>query len=128
MSIPDDLKYSREHEWVRVEQNVVRLGITFHAQDQLGDVVYLELPSKGDKIDKDEPFGVVESTKAVSDIYAPITGAVVEVNEALLEEPAPINTAPYEDGWLLRVELEDTKDLEQLMTAQEYADYLKEEA
>lgn len=130
MSIPDDLRYSREHEWVRLDDDgkTAAIGITFHAQDQLGDVVYLELPEAGGRVDKDEPFGVVESTKAVSDIFAPLSGKVLEINSALLEEPGPINASPYEDGWLIKIEVEDPKELEDLMESSEYEQYLKEEA
>ena len=129
MSIPVDLKYSREHEWIRVEDdNATVIGITFHAQDQLGDVVYLELPDKGARVDKDEPFGVIESTKAVSDIFSPISGKILDVNTGLFDEPAPINREPYDGGWLLKVKLEDPKDLEDLMDSTEYQDFLTSEA
>jgi glycine cleavage system H protein len=128
MAIPKDLKYSREHEWVRVEGDTAVIGISDHAQEALGEIVYLELPAKGEKIDREEAFGVVESTKAVSDIYAPITGSIVEVNSELIKEPQRINSDPYEDGWLVKVKIEDKKDLEQLMSAKEYAEFLEEEA
>lgn len=127
MNIPEELKYSREHEWVRVDGETAIIGITDHAQEQLGDVVFLELPDSG-RVDKDEPFGVVESTKAASDIFSPIGGDILEVNTALIEEPAPINSSPYEDGWLLKIKLEDPKDLDDLMTADEYEQYLNEES
>lgn len=127
MNNPDDLKYSREHEWVRVEDKTAVIGVSFHAQEQLGDVVYMEIPSPGDRVEKNEPFGVIESTKAVSDIFSPISGKVLEANTALLDEPRPINVSPYEDGWLLKVELEDEKDLKDLMSASEYEAYLQEE-
>ena len=127
MAIPKDLKYSREHEWVRVEGEVAVIGITDHAQEQLGEIVYLELPQKGEHIDREEALGVVESTKAVSDIYAPLSGEVMEVNSELVAEPGRINKDPYEDGWLVKVKIEDKKDFESLFSAKEYADFLKEE-
>lgn len=128
MAIPKDLKYSREHEWVRVEGDVAYIGITDHAQEQLGEIVYLELPSKGEKLDKEEAFGVVESTKAVSDIYAPLTGEVLEINSELVGEPQRINKDPYEDGWLVKIRIADKKEMEELLSAAEYSDFLKEEA
>ena len=128
MAIPKDLKYSREHEWVRVEGDHAVIGITDHAQESLGEIVYLELPSKGEKLDKEEAFGVVESTKAVSDIYAPLTGEVVEINSELVSEPQRINKDPYEDGWLVKIKIADKKEMEELLSATEYGDFLKEEA
>lgn len=125
--IPEKLKYSKEHEWVRVEGDLVVIGITDHAQEKLGEIVYLELPAKGEKIDKEEAFGVVESTKAVSDIYAPVTGEIVEVNTGLVTTPERINKDPYEDGWLVKVKVADKKDLDGLLSEKEYADFLKEE-
>ena len=128
MAIPKDLMYSREHEWVRIEGDHAVIGITDHAQEALGEIVYLELPAKGEKISKEDAFGVVESTKAVSDIYAPITGPIVEVNSELITTPERINKDPYEDGWLVKIKIEDPKELKELYDAKEYADYLKEEA
>lgn len=125
--IPEKLKYSKEHEWVKVEGDLVVIGITDHAQEKLGEIVYLELPAKGEKIDKEEAFGVVESTKAVSDIYAPITGEIVEVNSSLITAPERINKDPYEDGWLVKVKVTDKKDLDGLLNEKEYADFLKDE-
>jgi glycine cleavage system H protein len=101
MNVPDDLKYTREHEWARVKGSRVTVGITDFAQDQLGDVVFVELPSVGDEVKKGEAFGVVESTKAVSDLFAPVSGKVVEVNDPLVDAPETINEEPYEDGWLV---------------------------
>src|SRR5271168_4466457 len=109
MEIPQGLKYSKEHEWVATD------GITDHAQDQLGEIVYIELPAVGDKVSKDDPFGVVESVKAVSDIYAPVTGTVIEVNEDLPESPETVNEDPYGDGWLIKVKIADMTDLDDLM-------------
>lgn len=125
--IPKELRYSREHEWVRMEGDLAVIGITDHAQEKLGEIVYLELPAKGERIDKEEAFGVVESTKAVSDIYAPVTGEIVEVNSGLVSGPERINKDPYEDGWLVKVKVEDAKDLDGLFSEKEYAEFLKEE-
>jgi glycine cleavage system H protein len=127
MEIPQGLKYSKEHEWVATEDNVATIGITDHAQDQLGEIVYIELPAVGDKVSKDDPFGVVESVKAVSDIYAPVTGVVIEINEDLPESPETVNEDPYGDGWLIKVKITDVTDLEDLMDADEYTELLARE-
>ncbi len=127
MEIPQGLKYSKEHEWVATEDSVATIGISDHAQDQLGEIVYIELPAVGDKISKDDPFGVVESVKAVSDIYAPVTGTVIEINEDLPESPETVNEDPYGDGWLIKVKITDMSDLEDLMDADEYAELLARE-
>ena len=128
MNVPDDLKYTREHEWCRVEGNRAAVGITDHAQDQLGDIVYLELPDAGDAVRKGEAFGVVESTKAVSDIFAPVSGKVVEVNDPLSEAPEAINEDPYEEGWLIRVEISDPAELGDLLDAAGYRKFVEDEA
>src|ERR1700730_1810789 len=127
MEVPPGLKYSKEHEWVATEESVATIGITDHAQDQLGEIVYLELPSVGEKISKDDPFGVVESVKAVSDIYAPVSGTVIEINEDLPESPGIVNEDPYGDGWLIKVKIADMSDLEDLMDADEYTELLARE-
>jgi glycine cleavage system H protein len=127
MEIPQGLKYSKEHEWVATEDTVATIGITDHAQDQLGEIVYIELPAVGDKVSKDDPFGVVESVKAVSDIYAPVTGTVIEINEDLPESPETVNEDPYGDGWLIKVKITDMSDLEDLMDADEYTELLARE-
>jgi len=128
MEFPEDLKYTREHEWVSVDGTVATIGITDHAQHELGDVVFVELPAIGDRIEKSEAFGVVESTKAVSDIYAPVSGEVVEVNDDLPDNPELINEDPYGDGWIVKVTLGDKADLEDLLSAEEYRAYLEEES
>jgi len=127
MEVPPGLKYSKEHEWVIADEAVATIGITDHAQDQLGEIVYLELPAVGEKISKDDPFGVVESVKAVSDIYAPVSGTVVEINEGLPESPEVINEDPYGDGWLIKVRISDPSELEDLMDAEEYEDMVASE-
>jgi len=127
MEAPAGLKYSKEHEWVATEDEVATVGITDHAQEQLGEIVFIELPAVGDKVSKDDPFGVVESVKAVSDIYAPVSGTVVAVNEDLPESPETVNEDPYGDGWLIKVKLSDTADLDDLMDSEEYAEMIENE-
>ena len=121
MEFPEGLKYSKEHEWVLIEGTSATIGITEYAQEELGDIVFVELPEVGEKIVKDDPFGAVESVKAVSDIYAPVSGEVMETNEILPDNPETINDDPYGDGWMVRVELSDVDDLKDLMDADEYA-------
>ncbi|MEK6601309.1 MAG: glycine cleavage system protein GcvH [Candidatus Binatota bacterium] len=127
MELPEGIKYSKEHEWVLVEDHVAIIGITEYAQQELGDIVYVELPEIGEKIVKDDPFGAVESVKAVSDIYAPVSGTVIEVNDALPDSPETINDDPYGDGWMIKVEMSDKDDLKDLMSAEEYAEYLDQQ-
>ena len=127
MEIPQGLKYSKEHEWVTAEDSVATIGITDHAQSQLGEIVYIELPAVGEKVSKDDPFGVIESVKAVSDIYAPVSGTVVEVNEDLPESPEVVNEDCYGDGWLIKVKMNDMSDLDDLMDHEEYAEMIARE-
>jgi glycine cleavage system H protein len=127
MEFPEELKYSKEHEWVLVEGHVATVGITEYAQQELGEIVYVELPETGEKIVKDDPFGAVESVKAVSDIYAPISGTVLEINDTLPENPETINEDPYGDGWIIKVEMTDMDDLKDLMSADEYAEYVEQQ-
>jgi glycine cleavage system H protein len=127
MDFPEELKYTEEHEWALLEGDLVSIGITDFAQDQLGDVVFVELPNVGDRVEVGKTFGVVESTKAVSDIYAPIDGLIVEVNAELPDAPEIINTSPYEDGWLIRIKPDDPSDLEDLMDASAYQEFIEEE-
>jgi len=125
--IKSELKYSKDHEWVAVEGNKVKIGITDHAQEALGDVVFVELPEEGDEVTADESFGTVESVKAVSDIFSPVSGKVVEINEALLDAPETINSDAYGAGWMIVVELDDASELDGLLSAEEYEAFLKEE-
>ena len=127
MEAPPGLKYSKEHEWVAAEETAATIGITDHAQEQLGEIVYIELPSIGEKVSKDDPFGVVESVKAVSDIYAPVSGTVLEVNEDLAESPEVINEDPYGDGWLIKVRVSDPADLDDLLDNEEYEQMIARE-
>lgn len=126
MNIPEDLKYTEQHEWVRVEENRATIGITDFAQKELGDIVYVEAPEVDGEVEKSDAIGVVESTKAVSDIYAPVSGTIVEVNEELEDAPETINEDPYERGWICTIELSDPSELEGLMDAKEYEKLLKE--
>lgn len=120
-NIPAELKYIASHEWIRDEgNNVVTIGVTDFAQEQLGDVVFVELPEVGAQIAKDDAIAVVESVKAASDIYAPVTGEVIEVNEALADEPEKVNEAPYGEAWFFKVKLSDTAELDALLTADQY--------
>lgn len=128
MDFPEDLKYSKEHEWSRIENGHVVVGITDYAQENLGEVVYVELPEEGSQVSRSEAFGVVESTKAVSDLYAPVSGTVAEINDTLLDSPELINEDPYEDGWMIRIQLSNPGELDQLMDASAYATFIKEEA
>ena len=127
MEFPKDLKYTKEHEWVKVEGNIATVGITDYAQDSLGDVVYVELPQEGATVTKHEPFGVVESVKAVSDLYAPLSGSVTEVNDAIVDSPEAINEDPYGDAWMIKIELASTGELGDLLTADEYQKFIEEE-
>ena len=127
MEFPKDLKYTKEHEWVKVEGSIVTVGITDYAQDSLGDVVYVELPQEGVSVTKNEPFGVVESVKAVSDLYSPISGSVHEVNDAIIDSPEAINEDPYGDAWMIRVEIGNPGDLSDLMSSDEYQKSIEEE-
>lgn len=127
MEFPEDLKYSKEHEWARPDGEGLIVGITDYAQDSLGEIVYVELPEEGCQVVRGEAFGVVESTKAVSDLYAPVSGTVGEVNDTLLDNPELINEDPYEDGWLIRITMSDESELGNLMDVAGYVTFLKEE-
>ncbi len=119
---PTDRRYTAEHEWVKLEGDVAVVGITDFAQDQLGDVVYVELPKVGDKVEAMKPFGVVESVKTASDLFAPIGGTIAEVNTQLTDEPQLVNDAPYEGGWMIKIQPDDPAAIDTLLTAQQYAD------
>ncbi len=127
MNFPEELKYTEEHEWVLVEDDVVTIGITDFAQDQLGDVVFVELPEVGDTVEVGNTFGVVESVKAVSDVYSPVSGEVVEINEELPDAPEVLNTSPYDDGWMIKVKVEDTSSLDDLMDVAAYQEFVEKD-
>jgi glycine cleavage system H protein len=122
---PADRKYTNDHEWAKMDDGLVGVGITDYAQEQLGDIVYVELPQPGDTVGKAESFGIVESVKAASDLFAPIGGEVVAVNEQLADRPELVNEDPYETGWMLRLQPEDETQLENLMSAEEYGAFLE---
>ena len=124
---PDDRHYSRSHEWVRVDGDVGIVGITDHAQKELGEIVYLELPEVGHVYNVDEEFGTVESVKAVSELFTPISGEVKEINRGAVAEPGIVNDDPFGDGWLIKLKISTDQELTELMTAEQYAQYLKEE-
>lgn len=127
MSLPNDLLYSKEHEWVKKEGNTVRVGITDFAQDELGDIVFVELPEVGDEIKIDEPFGSVESVKTVSELYAPISGKIVEVNTNLEDSPELVNEAPYEGAWMIVIEPSDESELDNLLSPEAYKELIEQE-
>lgn len=124
-NIPQNLKYTKEHEWARIEGNRVVVGVTSHAQEALGDVVFVELPKVGATVTSGKQFGVIESTKAVSELYSPLSGKVVKVNDALSDNPQTINSDPYGAGWIIELEPSDSKELAGLMDASAYGDLLK---
>lgn len=123
--LPQELKYSKEHEWVRVEGNKVYIGITEFAQSELGDIVFVELPEVGDELSQHATFGTVESVKTVSDLYAPVSGKIVEINEALTDSPEKVNESPYGDGWMVAVEMSDPSELDSLLNAAQYEEIIK---
>ena len=126
-SYPDTLRYTKEHEWTRIAGNTATVGITEFAKDQLGDVVYLELPDVGAAVTKGQPFGVVESTKAVSELFAPVTGKVTKVNKELVDAPEGINDDPYEKGWMIEVELSSPQEVSELLSAAQYQELVAQE-
>lgn len=125
MNVPQDLQYTKSHEWVRVEDDVATIGITDHAQEELGDVVFIELPEEGDNLSAGDTFGTIESVKAVSDLYAPVGGEVVEVNGALNDTPESVNEDPYGEGWILKIRFSEQGDL---LSAEEYERVVEEES
>jgi glycine cleavage system H protein len=124
LSVPEELQYTRSHEWVRTEDDTATIGITDHAQDELGDIVFVELPETGATFDAGDSFGTVESVKAVSDLYTPVGGKVVEVNEALSDSPEKINEDPYGEGWIVKIQVSGEADL---LSASDYEQFLEEE-
>jgi glycine cleavage system H protein len=124
MSHPSDRSYSKEHEWVVVDGEIATVGITHFAQDQLGEVVYVDLPSDGDAINAGETFGEIESVKSVSELYAPVSGDVIEVNSGLSDSPETVNADPHGEGWMLKIRMEDASQLDDLMSAEEYDSFV----
>lgn len=126
MNVPAELKYSKEHEWVKVEGNRAIIGITDFAQESLGDIVFVELPAVGDTLAAEEPFGVVESVKTASDLYAPVSGEVVEVNDVPVDSPEVVNQDPYGKGWMVVIEMSDPSQLDNLLSVDEYKALVEE--
>jgi glycine cleavage system H protein len=124
---PQDLRYTKSHEWVRIDGEIGTIGITEHAQKELGEIVYLELPELGHVYDAEAEFGTVESVKAVSELYTPVSGEVVEINKSALAEPGIVNDDPYGDGWLLKLKLSSDEEVGRLMSAEEYGQYVQSE-
>ena len=126
MGYPSDVRYTQEHEWARVEDGLITVGITNYATDQLGDVVFVELPAVGKKLEASKPFGVVEAVKTVSDLFAPVSGEVVEVNTSLTDNPALVNQSPYGDGWMMKVRPANPEEVKSLMSSDDYERFLEE--
>ena len=124
MNIPQELKYTRDHEWIRVEGDTVTIGITDFAQNELGDIVYVEVETVDETLDKEEVFGTVEAVKTVSDLYLPISGEIIEFNESLEDEPEKVNSDPYGEGWMIKVKFSDESQLEELLSADAYKEIL----
>ncbi len=128
MYFPEDLKYHKEHTWVRISGNRATIGITDYAQDQLGDIVYIDLPDEDTEIEKDSEFTEIESTKSTSSVIAPVSGTIVEVNEELDESPEIINESPYDKGWIVVVEMSDPSEIDELLDSADYERFVEEEA
>ena len=128
MASPEDNRYAKSHEYVHLEGNIATIGITEYAQKELGDVVFVELPQVGSELEAADELGSIESVKAVSELFAPVTGTVTEVNEALADNPALVNTDPWGDGWMIRVQVSDPSEVDELMTAEEYDEYIEKES
>jgi glycine cleavage system H protein len=127
-NVPENLHYSKDHEWVRVEGDTVVVGITDHAQEQLGDVVYVELPKPGEEFAAHESFGSVESVKAVSEIFTPVSGKITEANDSLNDEPEKVNNDPYGEGWMIKIKMGQSSEVDSLLNAAEYEDFTKAES
>jgi len=125
LNFPDDLRYAQDHEWVKMKDHTAVIGISDYAQDQLGDIVYIELPEVGKKLAKGAEFGVVESVKAVSELYMPMGGEILSVNKILDDTPETVNTAPYDDGWMIEIKIEDPNEFDSLMAKEAYLNMLK---
>ena len=128
MNYPEDYRYTKEHEWVHLAGDTATVGITFHAQEELGDIVYVDLPKPGQKVEKGKSFGSVESVKAVSDIYAPVSGEVIEVNEGLATAPEKLNEDPHKAAWLIKIKVDGSADFNSLLSAADYQSYIGAEA
>lgn len=128
MNIPEDLKYTKEHEWAKIDGDIVTVGITDFAQEQLSDVVYVELPEEGTEVKQMEPFGTIEAVKAVSDLFSPVSGTVVEVNDKLADDPSLVNKDPYGEGWMIKIKINNASELDNLLSANDYKKIVEEES
>jgi glycine cleavage system H protein len=126
MIIKDDLRYTKEHEWVKLEKGIATVGIDDYAQGELGDIVFVELPKVGTKVEQMKPFGVIEAVKAVSELFSPVTGEVIEVNSKLEAEAGLINKDPYAEGWIIKIKIKDPKELDKLLSAEDYKKLLEQ--
>ncbi len=124
MNVPQSLKYTKEHEWVREDGGIVTVGITDHAQGELGDIIFVEFPEIGQEIERDEPFGAIEAVKTVADLFAPISGTVTEINEKLDDSPESVNQDPYGDGWMVKVSVSEADELDNLMSSDQYREMI----
>jgi len=120
MSYPSNLKYTKEHEWIKVEGNTAFVGVTFYAQKELGDIVFIEIETEGDTVEKDEPFGTIEAVKTVSDLFMPVTGEIIEVNQLIKDNPELVNKDPYGDGWMVKINITDASQLDELLDVEAY--------
>jgi len=127
MNIPEDLKYTNDHEWVKVDGDTATVGVTEHAQSELGDIVYVEIETVGDTLDKEEAFGTIEAVKTVSDLFMPVSGEVLEANERLDADPVVVNQDPYGEGWMIKIKLSDPSELDEMLTAAQYKEHIGEE-
>ena len=127
MKLPENLLFTKDHEWIHVDGNVATIGVTNHAQEQLGAIVYVELPEEDEEFEQGEVLGAVESTKATADVFSPLSGKIVEINEDLADNPGAVNESPYEDGWLVKMEMSDTSELDELIKLADYQKLVDEE-
>jgi glycine cleavage system H protein len=125
MNIPEALRYTKDHEWIQLNDGIATVGITDHAQGELGDIVFVEFPDAGETVTKDDPFGTIEAVKTVADLFAPVSGEIVEINEAIEDEPERVNSDPHGNGWLVKIKLSDTKEWEDLMSDSDYRTFLE---
>jgi glycine cleavage system H protein len=124
MNIPTELKYTKDHEWVKIEGDIATIGITHFAQSELGDIVYVDVDTLNETIEKEEVFGSVEAVKTVSDLFMPVTGEIIEINEALVDEPEKVNTDPYGEGWMVKISISDASQIEELLSAAAYGELI----
>ncbi|KAB1063393.1 glycine cleavage system protein GcvH [Salibacter halophilus] len=120
MNFPEELKYTKDHEWIKIDGDVAIVGITDYAQSELGDIVYVEVETEGEELDREEVFGTIEAVKTVSDLFMPVSGEVIEFNESLEDDPETVNNDPYNDGWIIKIKMSDTSELDDLLSASDY--------